>query len=60
MSPPQSDYNKWIEMIEKLREEDVTGNAPLKDTAKFVKHVILEPSVQSLKRMIEELHLPLL
>ena len=27
LPPPQSDYDKWIKMSEKFREEDVTRDA---------------------------------
>ena len=40
---PQSDFDKWIEMSGKLREEEVTRKAQLKDIAKFMKQVLLEP-----------------
>ena len=43
---PQSDYNKWIKMIERLREDGVTRKAPLKDIANFVKHVLLQTTFQ--------------
>ena len=32
---PQSDYDKWIKMSGKLRKEDFTRKAQLKDIAKF-------------------------
>ena len=34
--------DKWIKMSEKLREEDVTRKAQLKDIAKFMKRVLPE------------------
>jgi hypothetical protein len=34
---PQSDFDKWIKMSGKLREEDVTCKAHSKEIAKFVK-----------------------
>jgi len=37
LPPPQSDYHKWIKLSDKLREEDVTHNAQLKDIANFMK-----------------------
>ena len=43
---PQSDFHKWIKMSVKLREEDFTCKAQLKDFAKFVKEVLPEPPVQ--------------
>jgi hypothetical protein len=45
---PQSDFDKWIEMSGKLREEDVTRKAQLKDIAKFRKQVLLEPLCRDL------------
>jgi hypothetical protein len=46
---PQSDYDKWIKMSEKLREDDVTRQAQLKEIAKFIKQVLPEPTVQRFK-----------
>ena len=45
MPPPQSDYDKWIKLRERLREEDVTRKAQLKDIAKFIKQVLPQPTV---------------
>ena len=46
LSTGQSEYDKWIQMSERLREEDVTRIAQLKDIAKFMKHVLLERPIQ--------------
>ena len=48
---PQGDYDKWIKMIRKLREEDVTRKAQLKDIAKFMKQVLPERPVQRFERI---------
>ena len=48
---PQSDYDKWIKLSGKLREEDVTRKAQLKDIAKFMKQVLPEPPVQRFERI---------
>jgi len=47
---PQGDYEKLIEMSGKLREEDVTRKAQLKNIAKFMKQVLPEPPVQKFVR----------
>ena len=46
MSAPHCDYDKWIMMSEKLREEDVTRRAQLKDIANFMKQVLSESTIQ--------------
>ena len=43
---PQIDYDKWIKMSGKLREEDVTRKTQLKDIAKFMTQVLPEAPVQ--------------
>ena len=48
---PHSDYDKWIEMIAKLREEDVIRQAQVKDIAKFMRQVLPEPPVQRFERI---------
>jgi hypothetical protein len=34
---PQNDYDNWINLSGKLREEDITRKAQLKDITKFMK-----------------------
>ena len=36
----EHDYDKWIKMSEKIREDDVTGKAQTEDIAKFLKQVL--------------------
>ena len=48
---PQSDFDKWIKLSGKLREEDVTRKAQLKDIAKFMKQFLPEPAVQRFERI---------
>ena len=48
---PQSDYVKWIKLSGKLREEDVTRKAQLKNNAKFKKQVLPEPPVDRFERI---------
>jgi hypothetical protein len=48
---PQSDFDKWIAMSGKLREEDVIRKAQLKDIAKFMRQVLPEPPVERLERI---------
>ena len=48
---PQNDFDKWIKLSWKLREEDVTHKAQLKDIAKFMKQILPEPSVQKFVRI---------
>ena len=48
---PQSDYDKWIKVSGKLREEDVNPKAQLKDIAMFTKQVLPEPPVQRFERI---------
>ena len=48
---PQSDYDKWIKLSGKLREEDVTRKAQLKDIVKFQKQVLPEPPVRRFERI---------
>ena len=53
MSPLQTDYDKWIKMSERLREEDVTRNDQLKDIAECMKHVVPEPPVQKFQTHVQ-------
>ena len=53
LPPLQSDNDKWITMSERLREEDVTSKAQLKDIANFMKQFLPEPTVQRFERAIE-------
>jgi hypothetical protein len=46
---PQSDYDKWIKMSGKLREEDITRKAMLKDIAKFMNKFCPNPLFRDLK-----------
>ena len=48
---PRSDYDKWIKLSGKLREEDVTRKAQLKDIEKFMKQVLPEHPVQRFERI---------
>lgn len=43
---PQSDRDKRITISVKIREEDVTSQAQLKDISKFMKQFLHEPPVQ--------------
>jgi len=45
--PPQHAYDKWIKMSKRIREEDVTRKAQLKDVAKFLKQLLPSPTVQN-------------
>ena len=36
----EDDYDNWIKMSNKIREEDVTRKAQTKDVAKFLKQVL--------------------
>jgi hypothetical protein len=49
---PHSDFDKWIDMSGKLREEDVIRTAQLKQLAKFMRQVLPEPPVQRFERII--------
>ena len=40
-------------MSERIREEDVTRKAQLKDISQFMKHVLPETPVHNLKHVIE-------
>ena len=46
---PQSDYDRWIKLSGKLREEDVTRMEQIKDIAKVMKQVLLNPPVKRFK-----------
>jgi hypothetical protein len=39
----EHDYDKWIKMNKKIREEDITRRAQNKNVAKFLKHVLPTP-----------------
>ena len=46
---PESNYDKWIKMSEKLREKDVSRQTQTNDITKYMKRVLPEPSIQRLE-----------
>ena len=47
ISPAKCDYDKRIKMSERLREEDVTRKAQLKDIANFMNTVLPAKNAQT-------------